>query len=95
MENTILQKRNQEGIQMKQYNKQLIENYHSNNYFGCVSDGVSEEEQEAIKLQWIENMEKMGWVLDVAFITDDNWTDYERDGQRALDDAVEYLAGAF
>jgi len=55
----------------KIYNKQLIEEFHSYNYFGCLSTGQSEEQQEELKRVWIDNMENRGWILDESIIYHD------------------------
>ena len=89
---------------MKIYNKQLIEEFHSHNYFGCEPD-TSGEEQAEIQRVWIDNMSKLGWILDESIIyhdpgfgfseITDNCLNFERDAQLALEEAIQYLGGAF
>jgi hypothetical protein len=86
------------------FTKQRVEDYHSHNYFGCEPD-TSVEEQEEIKRVWIDNMKNRGWILDESVIyhdpgfglseIDDNCLNFERDGQLALEEAIQYLGGAF
>jgi len=49
------------------YNTQLINDLVRDNYFGCAPD-TSKEEQDAIKLEWINCMAKRGWVLNKSVI---------------------------
>ena len=89
----------------KIYNKQLIEEFHSYNYFGCLSTGQSEKQQQELKWAWIDKMENRGWILDESIIyhdpgfglneITDNYPNFEQAGQMALNDAVDFLAGAF
>jgi len=88
----------------KIYNKQLIEEFHSHNYFGCEPD-TSGEEQAEIQRVWIDNMSKLGWILDESIIyhdpgfglneITDNCLNFERDGKLALEEAIQHLEGAF
>lgn len=49
------------------YNTQLINDLVRDNYFGCAPD-TSKEEQDAIKLEWINCMTKRGWVLNKSVV---------------------------
>jgi hypothetical protein len=50
---------------MKQlFNMDYVNNLHGANYFGCETNGQSEEQQEAIQRRWLDAMAHRGFVLD-------------------------------
>ena len=88
---------------MKTFSTELVNSFADNNYFGQLPD-TSEEEQKAIREAWIENMRKRSWILDESIIENDKeylgevvdlWLEFERDGDKALAEVCEHLAGAF
>lgn len=52
----------------KIFSTELVNSYADNNYFGCESDGYSEDQQKAIREAWIENMAKRGIRLNEFYI---------------------------
>jgi hypothetical protein len=52
----------------KLFSTELVNSYADNNYFGCESDGYSEDQQKAIREAWIENMAKRGIRLNEYYI---------------------------
>jgi len=77
------------------YNTQLINDLVRDNYFGCAPD-TSKEEQDAIKLEWINCMAKRGWVLNKSvIISKASIALAKRDMHASLDEACMHLAGAF
>ena len=71
----------------KVFSRELVNLYQDHNFFGCESDGQSEEQQEALKKAWIEAMANRGYILGETLI-DIDWADeYERDGIASLKEA--------
>ena len=55
----------------KVFSRELVNLYQVHNYFGCESDGYSEEKQEALKGWWLEAMRQRGWRLNETVICND------------------------
>jgi hypothetical protein len=71
----------------KVFSRELVNLYQDHNFFGCESDGQSEEQQEALKKAWIGAMANRGYILGETLI-DIDWADeYERDGIASLKEA--------
>ena len=71
----------------KVFSRELVNLYQDYNFFGCESDGQSEEQQEALKKAWIEAMANRGYILGETLIDIDSADEYERDGIASLREA--------
>ena len=78
----------------KLFSTQLVNEYAAAGYFGEAPD-TSEEEQSEIRRVWLLSMAGRGWILNQSVIDNENVDQYERAGQSALNETIEYLAGAF
>jgi len=78
----------------KLFSTQLVNEYAAAGYFGEAPD-TSEEEQSEIRRVWLLSMTARGWILNQSVIDNENVDQYEREGQSALNETIEYLAGAF
>ena len=85
----------------KLFSTELVNSYADNNYFGCESDGYSEDQQKAIREAWIQNMAKRGirlnefyiiWEGELASFNNEYWYDDQCD--KALAEVHQQLAGA-
>jgi hypothetical protein len=89
---------NQQGTKQMNNNKlfstRLVNEYAAAGYFGEAPD-TSEEEQSEIRRVWLLSMGGRGWILNQSVIDNENVDQYEREGQSALNETIEYLAGAF
>lgn len=55
----------------KLFDTRMVQDLESHNYFGCESDGYSEQKQEALKGWWLEAMRQRGWILNETVICND------------------------
>ena len=85
----------------KLFSTELVNSYEDNNYFGQLPD-TSEEEQKAIREAWLENMANRGIRLneyyiifetELVYFNNEDWYDSQCD--KALEEVVNHLAGAF